>query len=425
MPRSPLGKIDVAIAPSDSKRMYALIQTADQGSLWRSDDGGTTFNVVSWDRSLIGRAGYYVRLAVNPQDPNDVIVMNSGFHRSKRRRQAVPGQRRLRRLPRHLVRSEGRHALRADRRRRRNDLHGAGPDVRAPAERADVPRGRRQPRAVLDLQQSPGRRHDARAEHEFRADRQRPARGSSAGRSRRRGRGGRGAGGGGGGGRGGRAGGPAWEPNLGGCESGFTHATARRRQHRLGLVLRQQAHAVGCATAHGAIGVARDDHVRLGAGQVEVPLPLDGAGHHRCVRAQHRLLRLPGDLEDDQRRPELDADQPGPVDAGSEHHRADRRHRRRTTSASSPARSSYAIASSPKEKGLVWAGTNDGKVWYTRNGGGNWMDVTKNITGMPQSRDGHADLAVDVRRGTAYVTDRRSTSWTIAGRTSTRRPTTA
>src|SRR5215467_13384515 len=63
IPKSPLGKIDVAIAPSDSKRMYALIQTADQGSLWRSDDSGSSWKTVSWDRSLIGRAGYYIRVA--------------------------------------------------------------------------------------------------------------------------------------------------------------------------------------------------------------------------------------------------------------------------------------------------------------------------------------------------------------------------
>ena len=36
LPKSPLGKIDVAVAPTNSKRVYALIQTADQGSLWRS-----------------------------------------------------------------------------------------------------------------------------------------------------------------------------------------------------------------------------------------------------------------------------------------------------------------------------------------------------------------------------------------------------
>jgi len=44
----------------------------------------------------------------------------------------------------------------------------------------------------------------------------------------------------------------------------------------------------------------------------------------------------------------------------------------------------FAIAPSTIQKGLIWAGTNDGKLWYTRDGGGQWNDVTKNITGMPQ-----------------------------------------
>jgi hypothetical protein len=43
----------------------------------------------------------------------------------------------------------------------------------------------------------------------------------------------------------------------------------------------------------------------------------------------------------------------------------------------------YAIAPSKIRKGLTWAGTNDGKVWYTKDGGAHWTDVTKNITGMP------------------------------------------
>ena len=43
----------------------------------------------------------------------------------------------------------------------------------------------------------------------------------------------------------------------------------------------------------------------------------------------------------------------------------------------------FAIATSEVEKGLIWAGTNDGKVWYTRDGGGKWNDVSRNITGMP------------------------------------------
>jgi photosystem II stability/assembly factor-like uncharacterized protein len=82
LPRSPVGKIDVAIAPSDSDRMYALIQTAAQGSVWRTDDGGRSWRVVSWDRTLIGRAGFYIRIAVNPDNADEVVVMNSSSHRS-------------------------------------------------------------------------------------------------------------------------------------------------------------------------------------------------------------------------------------------------------------------------------------------------------------------------------------------------------
>src|SRR5207302_2570806 len=82
LPRSPLGKIDVAVAPNDSKRVYALIQTKDQGSLWRSDDGGAAWRVVNWQRGLIGRAGYYIHLDVSPANANEILVANSSFWRS-------------------------------------------------------------------------------------------------------------------------------------------------------------------------------------------------------------------------------------------------------------------------------------------------------------------------------------------------------
>lgn len=82
LPRSPVGKIDVAVAPSNGNRVYALIQTAAQGTVWRSDDAGRSWEVVSWDRTLIGRAGYYIRIAVNPANEDEVLVMNSSSHRS-------------------------------------------------------------------------------------------------------------------------------------------------------------------------------------------------------------------------------------------------------------------------------------------------------------------------------------------------------
>ncbi|MBM4195417.1 MAG: hypothetical protein FJ202_13720, partial [Gemmatimonadetes bacterium] len=43
----------------------------------------------------------------------------------------------------------------------------------------------------------------------------------------------------------------------------------------------------------------------------------------------------------------------------------------------------FAIAPSTAQRGLVWVGTNDGKVWITRDGGTTWTDVTKNIGMKP------------------------------------------
>jgi len=74
LPHANVGKIDVAVAKTNSQRVYALIQTADQGSIWRSDDGGATWTNGSWSRELIGRAGYYIRINVNPTNADEVLV---------------------------------------------------------------------------------------------------------------------------------------------------------------------------------------------------------------------------------------------------------------------------------------------------------------------------------------------------------------
>ena len=103
LPKSPLGKIDVAVAPTNSDRVYALIQTADQGSMWRSDDGGTNWRVVNWDRALIGRAGYYIHLAVSPANENEVLVSNSSFHQSLDGGETFRPTQLGRRQSRHLV----------------------------------------------------------------------------------------------------------------------------------------------------------------------------------------------------------------------------------------------------------------------------------------------------------------------------------
>jgi photosystem II stability/assembly factor-like uncharacterized protein len=72
LPDAPLGKIAVSVTQSDSNRVYALIETGNRGSLWRSDDGGRGWRVVNHSRLLNERPHYYTRMAVSPVDHDEV-----------------------------------------------------------------------------------------------------------------------------------------------------------------------------------------------------------------------------------------------------------------------------------------------------------------------------------------------------------------
>lgn len=71
LPPGDVGRIGVAIAPSDPERVYALIQST-QGIAWRSDDGGDTWHKISNDTELNQRPFYNSRLSVDPTDPDHV-----------------------------------------------------------------------------------------------------------------------------------------------------------------------------------------------------------------------------------------------------------------------------------------------------------------------------------------------------------------
>ncbi|HEX6719093.1 MAG TPA: hypothetical protein VF088_18440, partial [Pyrinomonadaceae bacterium] len=92
LPTRMTGKIVFAIAPSNSKRIYALIETGDgvplngketdRGKLWRSDDGGEKWKLISYDRNLGGRTHYYFRVAVAPDNENETYYLTASFARS-------------------------------------------------------------------------------------------------------------------------------------------------------------------------------------------------------------------------------------------------------------------------------------------------------------------------------------------------------
>jgi len=64
----------------------------------------------------------------------------------------------------------------------------------------------------------------------------------------------------------------------------------------------------------------------------------------------------------------------------------------------------FAIAESPIEEGNIWAGTNDGLVHVTRDGGKNWTDVTKNIPDLPPWGTVSNIEPSRYEAGTAYMT---------------------
>lgn len=81
-PTDTLGIIGVAVSPADSQRVYAMVENKANGGLYRSDDGGDTWDHVNDDRNLRQRAWYYTRVYADTQDPDKVYVLNVRYHTS-------------------------------------------------------------------------------------------------------------------------------------------------------------------------------------------------------------------------------------------------------------------------------------------------------------------------------------------------------
>jgi photosystem II stability/assembly factor-like uncharacterized protein len=76
-----LGRMGIAFAPSNPKRVY-LIVDAKEGGLYRSDDGGQNWQQVSKDRRIWGRGWYFNEVTVDPKNADIVYVPNTSIYRS-------------------------------------------------------------------------------------------------------------------------------------------------------------------------------------------------------------------------------------------------------------------------------------------------------------------------------------------------------
>ncbi|MBV8144930.1 MAG: sialidase, partial [Gammaproteobacteria bacterium] len=368
LPASPLGKIDVAIAPTNSKRIYALIQTRDQGSVWRSDDAGEQWRRVNSQRALIGRAGYYIRLAVSTGSDNEVYIANSSFHQS-------------------LDWGESFHEVRWG-----GDTHDiwidpANPDRFVITDDAGMiittVHGRGFHRVNLPIGQMYHVAVDNQIPYYFYSNMQDDGnmRGPSVpGESEEAG----------------------WDRHMGGCESGFTIPdladpnvvwatcygdTVTRWDARY-----KEAHSVS-PYKHTLDSPPNDVKYRC---HWTPPLAIDPFDHNTVYYGCQVIFRT--------------------SDAG------------RSWSVVSPDLSSgdpahikpsggivgdnlgqfygevvFAIAPSKIQKGLIWAGTNDGQVWYTRDGAGNWTNVTGSLKGLPAGGTITSIAPSSFDAGTAYV----------------------
>lgn len=78
LPKGVWGISAVAIAPGNTEKMYAIIENA-KGGLYASEDGGQTWELRSSDNNIRQRAWYYTRVFVDPQNENLVYAPNVNF----------------------------------------------------------------------------------------------------------------------------------------------------------------------------------------------------------------------------------------------------------------------------------------------------------------------------------------------------------
>jgi len=351
LPHSPVGKIDVAVAPTDSNRVYALIQTPDQGSVWRSDDGGQKWKVVNWDRSLIGRAGYYIRIQVSPTNENEVFVANSSFHHS------VDGGETFATVKwggdTHDIwidpRNADRFVITDDAGLIITQAHGRG------FHRVTFPIGQmyhvavddQVPYYVYSNMQDDGTMRGPSTSA--------PSTGYEPEEEE-----------------------SGWEHRLGGCESGFTLPDltdpniiwascygneVTRYDARL-----KKARSVS-PWRHTLDSPPNQSKYRC---HWTPPLAIDPFDHNTVYYGCQVIFKTSnGGQTWTVISPDLSTQDPSRIissggivgdNLGQFYGEV-----------------VFAIAPSALEKGLIWAGTNDGKVWYTKDGGGHWVDVTKNL----------------------------------------------
>jgi len=396
LPTKPVGKVVVAIAPSNPNRIFAMIETGDglpwkgqeteSGQLWRSDDGGENWKMINPDRNAMGRAHYYSRTAVAPDNENETYYLTNTFAKS------IDGGRTIKIVPRDEAPGGDHHDIWIDptNANRMIVAHDQGLSI-------SNNRGRTWFRQRLTNAQMYHVTVDNEIPYNVLGNKQdEPSyRGPSNSRVM---------GGGGGDGVISRS---MWH-SVGGGESGWATpdpenskviwSTASgsgmvggivvrfeedRRQFRNVEIWPQQSNGPAGDLKYRFVWdapllISPNDHNTIYVGSQHVHRTQDGGQSWQVISPDLTL----NDKSRQQSSGGLTPDNIGVEYAGVV----------------------YAIAESPKEKGLIWVGTNDGLVQLTRNGGASWTNVTKNIPNLPVWGSVRSIVASRFDAATAYLT---------------------
>ena len=394
LPKKPVGKVAVAVAPSNPRRVYAMLETGDgipwdgepteSGQLWRSEDGGRTWSLITRNRNAMGRPHYYSRVVISPDDEDEAYFLTASFTVS------TDGGRTLDVTPRPRAPGGDHHDMWIDptdtdrmivahdqglsisinrgktwfRQRLTNaQMYHVTVDNAVPynvlGNKQDEPtyRGPSNSR-ILGVR---GINHIPRAMwHHV------------------------------GGGESGWATPDPTDPNIvwssasgSGMVGGIVvRYEEERRQYRAVEVWPEQSRGAASGVRYrfvwdAPVHISPHDNETVYVGSQHV--------HRTRNRGQSWEVISPDLTLNDQSRMGLSGGLTGD-NIGVEY-----------------AGVVFGIAESPIEAGLIWAGTNDGRVHITRDGGANWTDVTGNIEGLPEWIAVRSVAASRYDAGTAYL----------------------
>ncbi len=391
LPSRPVGKVAVAISHSNPNRVYALIETGDgdpwegkptdAGQIFRSDDGGESWRVVSYDHLAMGRPHYYSRMAVATDDEDEAYFLTASFART------IDGGQTLALVPREQAPGGDHHDMWID---------PTDADRMIVAHDQGLSISNNRGRTWLKQRLTNAQMYHVTVDSEIPYN------------------------------------------VLGNKQDEPTYRGPSNSRLASGIIPRAMWHAVGggesgfatpdpvdpnivwsSASGSGMVGgiVVRFEEKRRQFRNVEVwpdqsngpaeglkyrfvwDAPLLISPHDRntiFTGSQHVHRTTNGGQSWEIVSPDLtlnDRSRMGPSggltgdNIGVEY-----------------AGVVYGLAESPKERGVIWAGTNDGLLHVTRDGGKSWTNVTKNIPNLPAWGSFRSIVASRYDAGTAYLT---------------------